>query len=123
MIVSLERAVCEALGFFEAFRKMGFPADDIYFQPGHGSLRDELMVFLRAQGLQFAGSCGQVAEQSPEVMSSLNEAITTWNDPTTPDSWRQEIYENSLARRNSVSLVTALAAKGFDLSKTREVKP
>ncbi len=108
----LPQPVKEALGYFEAFRRLGFPADDIYFALGP---KGQAQTILRSQGLQFACNVGFLPKRYHTEKASAalwTEAGTLWNEAE--DAETEAIWEASHARNNAIPFMLALHEKGFN---------
>lgn len=106
------QAVKEALGYFEAFRRLGYPPEDIYFAvsgpAGHAH------SVLRSQGLQFICNTGILPAKywTQEASAALwKEAAEMWN--TVQNSERMSIWNFSHAKQNATGMLVALHEKGF----------
>lgn len=110
-LAHLPQPVKEALGYFEAFRRLGFPADDIYFALGP---KGQAQTILRSQGLQFACDVGflpKVYHTEKAAGALWAEASTLWNEAE--DAETKAIWESSHARSNAIPFLVALHEKGF----------
>jgi hypothetical protein len=105
------------LGAFEALRKVGFAADDIYCMTSlsvklHGALG--IFCVLRAQGKEFSIDCGPVEseEAAQSEYQRVSTAVSTGGlDPADHD----RIWRESEACQRYGHLCAALVAKGFTL--------
>lgn len=109
--VTLNEVLDEALGFFEAFRKMGFAAADIYF----GWDAKVAFMILRTQGKEFVAICGpRNGATDSELHDKWQAKAVWWNLKTAATAReRQEIWNHCLARRHAVNLITGLLSKGI----------
>ena len=105
-------SVRNALGIFEALRRLGFPADDIYFLSGTDTVTGETAFFvqLRSQDKVLSINVGAVPSP-PEV----EEGFAWWNDPTVDSYHRGALYTScgALQGGRSAMLVVLLKSRGF----------
>lgn len=113
-------AVRELLSVHEIFRRLGFLARDLYvdvFPQGcsrPGCDRVHVQFALRIGEptsaplfrIDIYEDCSTVEEEWPK-------AALWWNSPERTKGELDEIYQNSFAVRNKVSLLMALSAKGL----------
>ena len=113
MTQSLAIVLRECLAIFETMRKLGFASDDIYFamQPGPRKSTEILMV-LRAQGLEFGAVAGYVNERSRETITEeWCRRAAEWN--ALPGTEAQRRWNESEARKGAVEMIAAMVAKGL----------
>lgn len=105
----------EALAMHEAFRRLGFSADDIfcvYYQ-------EQIAIELHTQGKEFVVTCGNhdfPEEKFPELWK---RACALWNgtEPGMTGTTREIIYRGSELMKGGhigIQLIGALQAKGID---------
>ena len=103
----------EMLAVFEALRRLGFPADDIFVVPEaieYGSDRVVPATLLRTQGKEFAITAGDPYPKE-KFVDDWEAAGKLWN--AGKDSERGAIYERSIIKRKGCSLLLALEKKGI----------
>lgn len=107
----------EAVAYHEAFRKLGYSADDIFFATWPGG---EAQVILRVGSFprgacEFSCDCGNIGMSQEAARVAWEAACEAWNTTMTAEE-RAALWDESTARREAVMLVFAMAAKGFDVS-------
>lgn len=105
---TLDRILNEAVAAHEAFRKLGFPSDDIFMCKDAANV---LAVVLKSQGKEFILTVGEVDEPDHVWQARWTEKATWWN--TAPDAEKLPVYAESAVRRNAELLVGCLLQKGF----------
>ncbi len=105
-------AVREALAYGEAFRRLGFPADDIHWFDGEDGLENNgrcLFCNLRTQGKEFTVTCGLADDTTS---AKMYDALEWWN--TSMDQVaKNRVWGGSMALARSVELILALSLKGI----------
>jgi len=107
------------LGAFEAFRKMGFLADDIFCEIAWSARFDVLSCFckLEAQGKTFAIESGPV--EDADAFGAEYKAVTTaMNKDEISQEDLDRIWVESEPFQEKVLFATALLAKGFKPPKS-----
>jgi len=104
-------ALRECLGYFEAFRRLGFPPDDIYFFLHRGVAYAKLMT----QGREFTCSAGLMDCSSEDFMSEWTRVGNAFNAREIPDPDMRRICSECQAFSNSVVFMTSLTVKGIVL--------
>ena len=103
--------VKEALAYHEAFRRLGFPADDIFFAVSP----KEAQVQLHSQGLQFACGVGLLPARYKTQAASTKlwaQACEVWNAADNKDIC-ESVWNFSHAKREIVGMLAAMTDKGF----------
>lgn len=103
----------QALAVFEAFRRLGFTSDEIFFT------LDSVHVFmtLRTQGREFVITCGPYGPLTPrEATDQWNEMAREWNGPMT-ETERQRIWGQSFIFNQGGDLIRGLVRKGIQIPK------
>lgn len=110
----------------EIMRRLGFPADDLYFACQLAGLVIEdgvfadlgkpvIMLLLKTQNKEFSWIVGTVDTPADKVDQTYIDACELWN--TSPDSgWRDRMYFASMAYAKKIDLVKILKQKGFSLA-------
>jgi len=106
------------LGAHEGFRKVGFPADDIYVELGaNPEVRDdELMVFvtLKSAGKEFRVQVGPWPRDNVDALHTQWTALcAALHDIPQADADR--IWHESLPFRNAVGFTLAIMNKGIPI--------
>jgi len=103
-------AIREALGCHEAFRRLGFPADEIYVQ-----LREDKMMFviLQSQGKRFVHATGVLDMTQEEFEAAWMATAEAVNSRTITDEELHKICSSSVPSRHAHAFITALLEKGF----------
>ena len=108
--------ICEALAMFEALRRLGFSADDIFC----AHYPNETAIILKTQGKEFIITCGNSGMSTEKFRSLWTKACAMWNgtEPGMSTKQREVIFEGSIILRQGgggLGMVAALQAKGFDV--------
>lgn len=106
----------QCLGIFEAYRRVGFPAADIYLAVAKSvELAGERGIYMlaRSQGLEFQIFAGPAEGTDVEISAEWAKAGAAWNTGT--EEFRREIWEASDMSVRGTALIEALMRKGFDL--------
>jgi len=108
-LAQLHPALQEALAVHEAYRRLGFAAEDIYISQQNGNL----FCILKTQGKDFVICVGALAECELEELTELWGAATyLWNE-VAPEAERQALWENSCILHDATGFVMALTEKGI----------
>ena len=95
------------LGFFEALRKLGFKADDIYVFLHKGMAH----VMLKTQGKQFVCEAGPI--ECSDFAGEWERIGAALNTRGIPDEDLLRLYAECQAYTDSVGFMVALTAKGI----------
>ena len=112
--------VKEALAYHEAFRRLGFLSDDIFFVVYPNA--NATQVQLHSQGLQFACGVGMLPARyktqaaSAKLWKQACEAGHTADNKDISES----IWNFSHAKREVVGMLVAMADKGFKWNRAKE---
>lgn len=102
------KVVAELLALHETFRRLGFPADELFvhiYSGGH------VQFALKRNGEQFAVDVGRT--ENPEaVQKEWTEATEWWNTKAT-NGEMQSIYHFSKTKLDQPFIVTALTKRKF----------
>lgn len=115
-LTSYEAPYREAYAIFESFRRLGYPADDIFVGFGHvvGFGPDQLFVQLRSDDLLFVAVAGKVAGNRANVLDKWTRFATAVN--AAPQHEVRKLWKGTSLGRDEAQfgqLVTALLSKGF----------
>ncbi len=102
--------VRELLALHECFRKMGYPADELFVASYRGN--SAVQFVLDRGGKKFTIDIAQGLDLDA-VLKEWPRAAAWWNSPTTKDSERASIYNGSEFMKNKGGLVAALVMRGF----------
>ena len=104
----------EALATFEAFRRLGFAADDIFFEPllDPTTKQKVYAVALHTQGKVFSVAVGLLDDGLPDRMAA---AAAWWNAQEPQNRFCERIWEGSHVRANAVDLLVVLHQRGFKI--------
>lgn len=103
-------AILEFACAFEAYRRLGFSPEDIFFSCGRGSDTEaHIFAILRTQGRQFALDCGPARCEDPEAWYRRLHA----EFKTVPAEEFQAAWEWSFVGNHPLPLVVSMLAKGF----------
>jgi hypothetical protein len=111
-----QELVHELWAYHEAFRRMGFSADDIFlsFNVIDPAGREVVGVVLMTQGMEFAVSARPVEDPKAFIQLWLT-FIDSFEKRERDDAELLAIWDNSHAKSSFIPLVTALQAKGIQL--------
>jgi hypothetical protein len=104
----------EALAAFEALRKCGFTADDIYFLvagPDEGPL--DVAVVLRAQGKELTVTCGAVEDTVKNAYAIWRLMAERLSSGGYTQAELDQNWQASMVYRDKVGFATALMCKGL----------
>lgn len=110
----------ECLAVFEALRRCGFSADDIYFTKAIAKNTGRLNagIQLQAQGLKYTVTCGELKMPDRDLIAAWQAACAWWKSGAggkNPDGpWRQ-LWEASFVYKHKVDFLATLISKGFTL--------
>lgn len=106
-------AVREALACFEALRRLGFEAREIFFMPPPEGREEgsSFKVVLRTQGKQWIYNGGYV--EGPPEKRDFQAAAERWNSDETPDAERESLYSSSHAGRHAVPMIQSILHVGI----------
>lgn len=114
--------VLKAWSYYEALRRLGFAADDIFAQahqePVAGVLMHMFAVGLYTQGNEFVVNCGAFVteEEAQAVCAEWGEFAGQLPDFSEPELI--EVFKASEPWRTSAQFVLALRLKGFVIPNT-----
>lgn len=111
-LAALHPVLREALGFHEAFRRMGFIPDDIHVSYGKLGEQGRIQVVLLAQCRKFSCDAGVVDFDEESFKDKWQEATRLWNEDAAEDE-RKVLWDSCYAHRNATGLVSALTVRGF----------
>lgn len=108
--MDLDVVLDEALGWFEAFRRLHFTPDEIKFGIGP----TEIWMVVERGECRFIGVCGPKPEgvTEEEIGQAWVRKGRWWNKIAT-DKERDRIYSASFPRNHAFELLDRLKAKGF----------
>lgn len=113
----LPLAFREALALHEAFRRLGFPSDDLFFLVSEEPTTDSTAIYiaLRSGGHEFNALAGMVLMSKKHAMERWTEIVEAVADRERVDEasllW---LWDNSHVRRNVVSFIASLASHGIE---------
>jgi len=104
----------EALCIHEAFRKMGYPSEEIFigFAGSNSNKGILVQVILKSEGKQFA--CDVLVVKgvpTDKLVETWKRSAHLWN--TSSDSQKMKLWNTSIVRKDSVGFVASLVLKGF----------
>lgn len=114
----------EFLGAHQAFRKLGFASEDIYCAPVKSYLNNGVMscfCVLQTQGKIFTLECGPISGGDDEKF--IKEYVKVAKEISSghmPESELSRLWEECLARKQSMELLMALARKDIKIPKVAE---
>lgn len=112
------QAVYEAWACHEAFRRLGFSADDIYVigQPSaNNGGRPAIHSVLRTQGRELVVICGvyETEEELKEVLNKYGIFLELYNAGLMSESKMRQRYERSMVGQDRLGFVGAIQRKGI----------
>ena len=106
----------KALGYWEAFRKLGFASSQISV---HLDTQVKiLVVVLEAQGKQFAVGAARCGLTHEEFEENWIRVATAVRENVLPDEDLDRIWTESMPYRESYDFVMAILKKGIKLGST-----
>lgn len=104
----------EALGMHQAFRKCGFPSEEIFvsFNP---TLPPSMLVILKTQGKEFSVNVGIINMSQSKWEKAWTEVCTAVVDNRVNEEDLGVIWESCMAFRDKVGFVVALEVKGINI--------
>lgn len=108
----------QAIGCHEAFRKLGFPSEEIFvlYQGGDSTL----FVTLESQGKKFNVAVGRMVLTQGQFEKDWGEITTKINDGTVSQADLDAIWQDSMPAKDSTGFLLALYEKGIQVPKTME---
>lgn len=109
------KAYRETVALFEAFRRLNFSADQIYFQVGVGDPGGacSIHLVLLVGEEKFTAVTGIVFEDPDVIEKRWKELAQAVADRTIPEDELKANWAASMVRRNSTNLVLRLSEAGF----------
>ena len=124
-IADFDPIYVDCWAWHEAFRKLGFSADDIYVEIAkNGSVEDcPLFIFMSliSQGRKFSAAIGPVVEPESVIAQKWTALCEAFNAKQIDEGDLATAYEARMSHLH-VSIVSALMNKGFDLGLRGEVE-
>lgn len=117
--MELEQVLNEALATFEAYRRLGFTSDEIFFT------LDSVNIFmvLQTQGKEFTITCGpRGVLDANQITAEWNKKAEAWNGTMTAPE-REQIWISSFVASHCGSLIDGLMRKGIRLSRLKPSRP
>jgi hypothetical protein len=115
MAISISSELRECLALFEAFRKLGYKAEDIYFMLNTNNGCHTAHMVLRAEGKEFVCDAGSVKGTPDEIQEQWRRAGNWWNSTTEEN--REAVWRGSHVFKNKMDFLMALHTKGFKSSE------
>ncbi len=113
----MHRVYEQQLALYEAFRRLGFLPEEIYFSYNKGTP----FVLVRAEGKEYAVKVeAPVPDTEQQYIDDWQAAVVTWNS-SMPETERQRIFHTHITEAGiSLPLLTGLLAAGFELGTIEE---
>lgn len=108
----------EFLGYFEIFRRLGFPSDNICMLVARSPITDDPACFavLVQDTKQFLVEIGPVGPvEGAELAIEYAAVCDALADGSLSEADHQHVWDESDAKKNAASLAAALALKGFKI--------
>ena len=109
---SLPPAIREYFGVFQALRRLGFSADDIYFV--HSPENGATAAMLKTQGKEFLVGTGTLTTADGERLNELLEILEREARKSTVEEINK-LYKTTLVYKNSLHFMTELLKEGFQM--------
>jgi hypothetical protein len=109
------------VGGREAFRKMGYKADDLYCLISRSARNNGVLsafVKLRTQGMDFNLECGPVGGDGTAFAAEYKKVSEAINSGAISQDDLDRIWQESEPYQDKVGFSEALAAKGFTPPKS-----
>lgn len=103
--------VVSALGCLEAFRRLGFPADDLWVVVSGADKR--LSIKAEQGGRNFILDVGELPGSEDEFRNAWTAAVAWWNGGPIPTSLHDEVYRDCPIVRESVPFLLSLHSAGM----------
>lgn len=111
------------LATFEAFRRLGFPADDIF--AAWGERGPQPAMVLRSQGREFVVTFPLVHRDLPKTTDEFIEgwkaAANHWASNGMTAAQRRQLFDEHMPEEQFRALGVALVMKGFNVEIERAV--
>lgn len=113
----------ESLAAWEMFRRMGFPAKDIYIAMGKTGTGDNVSVSIEVhqETLRASVRIGTTFMHRNTILRDWDEAAKIWNDDETSSLERDELWEPSNARADGVMIMLRLHNLGFTINGSEPI--
>lgn len=113
-LLGLHPTIKEAMCLFEAFRRVGYPSDDIFLIYGYDAEHKPcLFIEARWKGETFTMCAGEWHDDPDGLVSQWEEATGLWNGGGVHTEDHTTLWESSWILRNSLKFVTALTEQGM----------
>lgn len=120
-VFTYARPLREALATFNALRRLGFLAEDIYFHIGSAVQgAHQVCIVLKTQEKQFVVDLGFIQADREKIAAAWNELAEACQDQQIDSEQLSRMWQQSAIYNDPAALVTALINKGFYLPKARE---
>jgi hypothetical protein len=113
-----------ALGFYEAFRRLGFAADDVHLvingplrEPIEHAGKTQIVITLMTQGRVFNADCGVIDETPMRVAQAWGAIAMAMKSGDVDVGALERVFKGSVAYTHSVMFLMALKSHGFVLPK------
>lgn len=107
---TFSRTVRNALGLFEAFRRLGFEPDDLFALVHNKS---HLAILARHADKEFVATAGPLTPQELHDFRDLWGSATTWWNQDAAEADREAAYQECPAAQDTVGFLAALANRGM----------
>jgi len=113
----------EALAYYEAFRRLDYPTEDILFTVMNTEDPKVIQMTLRARGREFVCNVAKTYDDIEELGAGWKIALDSWKN--SPVDEQHAIWRRSYIVRNAVEFSMTMVARGFrvDPSKLTEDMP
>jgi len=121
----------EALGIHEAFRKCGFPSEEIFvalnppatflsmFDPNYA--RRSILVILKTQDKEFSVNVGYIDLKLPEWEKTWTALCLAVINHEVTEEDLDVIWQSCMAFQDKVGFVTAISDKGIDIPGPKDL--
>lgn len=109
-------------GGWEVFRKLGFPADELFCQVERSVIlggRYGCFIRLQSQGLEFTVECGLVGADPNGFLADYSRISKAINEHQVEQAALDRMHQESEPYQKIADLVLALKSKGFRVPDPR----
>lgn len=109
-------AMREFMGYFEALRRLGFPAESIYCLVNTSTVTNKLAVFahLEYNSKEFNVECGPI-DDAQQALAEYKTICNAFAADSIPIDVQRRLWEESQAYKLAGPLAVSLLLKGIEL--------
>jgi len=113
-----------ALGYYEAYRRLGFLPDDIHLfingplaEPAEMAGKVQILLTLAAQGKTFHAHCGVLEAEPKDVLKTWGKIGRAIRKRKIDEAALQKLWRRSVPYHDAFGFVWALKVRGFLLPR------